>query len=78
MFGSSERWEAPMPRGKEFCPLENDYFPLTEFKVIGETRVHNVKPLHRASDGVLVGKEDEQLFPVSQFAFSPLAERANP
>lgn len=67
-----------MPRGKEFCPLENDYFPLTEFKVIGETRVHNVTPLHRASDGVLVDKDGEKVFPVSQLAFSPLSKRVKP
>ena len=65
-----------MPRGKDFCPLEKSYFPLSEFTVIDGTRVHNVDPLHRASDGVLVQNKDEKLFPVSQFAFSPLSKKA--
>lgn len=67
-----------MPRGKEFCPLENDYFELKEFKVIDGTRVHDVKPLHRATDGVLVRAEDDKLFPVADMAFAPLSERMAP
>jgi hypothetical protein len=59
-----------MPRGKEFCPLENDYFPSGEFKVIDGTRVHDVEPLHRASDGVLVEEEDPAVIPVMDIAFS--------
>jgi hypothetical protein len=65
-----------VPRGKEFCPFENDYFELKEFRVIDGTRVHCVDPLHRATDGVLVRAESNKLFPVADMAFAPLSERA--
>ncbi len=43
-----------MPRGKEFCPYENDYFAVSAFKVVDGTRLHEVEPLHRQTDGMLV------------------------
>jgi hypothetical protein len=60
-----------MPRGKQFCPYENNYFPVTEFKVIDGTQVHDVEPMHRATDGVVLRQEnDEKVFPVSDMVFA--------
>jgi hypothetical protein len=50
-----------MPRGKEFCPYENDFFAVAAFKVVGGTRLHNVEPLHRATDGMLVKIEGDKV-----------------
>jgi hypothetical protein len=57
-----------MPRGKQFCPLENEFFDPSDFKTIKGTRIHNVEPLHRATDGVLVRVEGGTVFPVSERA----------
>jgi hypothetical protein len=63
-----------VPRGKEFCPFENDYFELKEFSVVNGTRIHDVHPRHRATDGVLVETKNSGLFPVADLAFAPLSE----
>jgi hypothetical protein len=63
-----------MPRGKDFCPFEKDYFPIGQFKVIDGTRIHDVDPRHRATDGVLVRAEEEKIIPVANFAFGPFDE----
>jgi hypothetical protein len=43
-----------MPRGKEYCPYENEFFPLDAFEIVDGTKIHETTPMHRATDGVLV------------------------
>lgn len=50
-----------MPKGKIFCPYESAFFPSTEFRIVDATKVHDVEPLHRATDGVLVELNNHQL-----------------
>ncbi|HET7121111.1 MAG TPA: hypothetical protein VFI17_07660 [Solirubrobacterales bacterium] len=63
-----------MPRGKQFCPYENNYFPTAEFTVIDGTLIHNAQPIHRATDGVVVQKGKEKLFPTMDRAFAEADE----
>jgi hypothetical protein len=49
-----------VPRGKDFCLYENQYFDVGEFKVIDGVRVHDIDPRHRP-DGVLVKSCDDKV-----------------
>jgi hypothetical protein len=64
-----------MPRGKEFCPYENEYFDVGQFEIIDDTRIHRKDPLHRATDGALVQEVGKKVFPVADLAFAPLRQR---
>jgi|tagenome__1003787_1003787.scaffolds.fasta_scaffold14820183_2 hypothetical protein len=50
-----------VPRGKEFCPYEGDFFDVKEFRVVAGTKIHDVEPPHRATDGVVVELKDGKL-----------------
>lgn len=69
-----------MPRGKDFCPFENDFFERAAFSVVDGTLLHLVEPLHRATDGLLVDKEVHiepvELEPVADadFGIEPVEE----
>lgn len=66
-----------MPRGKQFCPYENDYFDSSEFKVLDGNLVHDVDPLHGATDGRLLRKEgEEKVFPVADLTFTSPEEES--
>jgi hypothetical protein len=46
------------PTGKKYCAREEDYFPATEFRVVGGSMIHfcdgkDDEP-HRATDGIAV------------------------
>jgi hypothetical protein len=43
---------ALVPSGRTYCPYEKEFFPVTEFKIIDDTKIHDVAPPHRATDGV--------------------------
>jgi hypothetical protein len=66
-----------VPRSKEFCPFENDFFDIGEFDVVGGVRVHrrHGQPDHRATDGVLVRIEGGKVTPVNSGGLSALSER---
>jgi hypothetical protein len=49
----------PTPRG-EYCPFEGDRFASEQFRVVDGTRIHDVRPPHRASDGLPVELIDDQ------------------
>lgn len=64
-----------MPRGKEFCPFENDFFDSKEFCLKGGTWLHCVEPRHRATDGVLVKiDKQEKVTPLNDIGISSLEE----
>ena len=64
-----------MPRGKEFCPFENDFFESKEFSVKDGTWIHCAEPRHRATDGVLVKiDEQEEVTPLNDIGISSLEE----
>ena len=66
-----------MPRGKRFCPYEDDYFEETAFKAIDGTLLHCVDPLHRATDGVWVRiVDDTKVVPSGGFEIPPVEEIA--
>lgn len=68
-----------MPRGKQFCPFENDFFESKQFRVVDGTLIHDVDPLHRATDGTVVRKDsEEKVFPVAAMAFAPPSEEETP
>lgn len=51
-----------MPRKRqEFCPYENAFVDADDFKVLHGTRVHDVEPLHRSTDGVVVRDDGDKL-----------------
>lgn len=62
-----------MPRGKDFCLYENDFFDAGEFEVKGGVRLHLcAAPLHR-QDGVLVELEEEKVRPARDISIPPPA-----
>ena len=66
-----------MPRGKQFCPYENNFFPSAEFTLIDGIQVHGADPPHRATDGVVLSEEDgEGMSPLSNMAFVSAEEEA--
>lgn len=54
-----------------FCPFEIDYFPASEFRVIGGTKVHVVDPAHRAMDGLRVSIDNEVVIPAAEDIAAP-------
>lgn len=64
-----------MPRGKEFCPFENDFFDSEEFSVKGGNWIHCVEPRHRATDGILVTiDKQEKVTPLNDISISSLED----
>lgn len=43
-----------MPKGRVYCPLEGEYVPLSEVRTVAGTRIHDVEPAHRLTDGMSV------------------------
>ncbi len=65
-----------MPRGKVFCPFENEFVPKEEFEEIEGTLIHKVgKTRHRATDGIPVELEDGKIAPRAGLGTLPLRTR---